>query len=63
MYSNPDGWGSWLGAGAMSAATVEALRADYKLLYGHHARGSKCMDATWLRARIKAKGVPGPAGP
>eukprot|EP01051_Picozoa_sp_SAG22_P015774 SAG22_NODE_2116_length_2987_cov_8.657202_2_plen_185_part_00 len=46
----------------MSAATVEALRAEYKVLYENHARGSKCMDATWLRARINAKGVPGPAG-
>ena len=46
----------------MSAATVQALRAEYKVLYGNYARGSKCWDATWLRARIKAKGVPGPAG-
>eukprot|EP01051_Picozoa_sp_SAG22_P004691 SAG22_NODE_259_length_13477_cov_10.020407_1_plen_39_part_10 len=37
----------------MPTSTVEALRAEYKVLYGRHASGPKCMSAPWLRDRIK----------
>eukprot|EP01051_Picozoa_sp_SAG22_P014958 SAG22_NODE_1889_length_3373_cov_2.935247_2_plen_710_part_00 len=39
----------------MSSSTVEALRDEYKELYGTHARGPKCMSAAWLRDQINAK--------
>eukprot|EP01051_Picozoa_sp_SAG22_P003871 SAG22_NODE_196_length_15552_cov_971.604543_3_plen_537_part_00 len=51
----------------MPTSTVEALRAEYKELYGRHASGPKCMSAPWLRDRNKMakakRGPPGATGP